>query len=113
MFHPRQLPILISQLTGLEVTLHNQKYLRRQSHQHGTGNCLPLILLNVRPVIQHVWTRPWGLFREKCSHMFQIQSLPSGKDEHASIAYGRAVLGREKMGSKLGQWWHLAGVGQQ
>jgi len=31
----------------------------------------------------------------------------------ASIAYGRAVLGREKMGSKLGQWWHLAGVGQQ
>lgn len=27
--------------------------------------------------------------------MFQTQSLPSGNGEHASIAHGRAVLGRD------------------
>lgn len=89
MFHPRQLPILMSQLTGLEATLHGQKHLRRQSHQPGPGNRLPLILLNVHPVIQQVWTGPWGLFREKSSQMFQTQSLPPGNDEHASVAHGR------------------------
>lgn len=60
------------------MTWHHWKDLRRQSHQHGTGNCLPFDSVKRAFIqfIQQVWTRHWGLFRKNASQMFQAQPLP-------------------------------------